>query len=272
MFLTVLSLLWFSLRGLFTPSAVRTQPTRKTYTPPPDPSVGDSALIAEHDPAPTLAIHAEKRRPENFQVQSLVAIVDDRSGSTAGDDAEYSGVLSAFADLLHADVLSAFHILIADVQFGDGQVKTTPFTQANEWRPKNLLSRHGDTPLGRALKEAMALIRRKQAELRQAGVQINRTIMFVLTDGGATDGKDYAEATQDLQKAEQDEKLICFPIALGRFLPDLHRLSRKREAAIVEKGKYGELFKWAADFLARVSASQPNEEVPVGSLTGWVKV
>lgn len=160
---------------------------------------------------------------------------------------------------------------VAEVHFGNGRVETAPFVPASEWTPKES-RREGDTLFGQGIEVSLALFRKEVSDLGRLGVPINRSIAFVLTDGGATDQVVYGPARLDLHKAEQKEGLIVFPIAVGGYVPEIHRLSCKREAAVLKDGCFTELFTWIAEFLVRVSRSQPGETVPLAPLSGWAVV
>ncbi len=209
---------------------------------------------------------------KNYQIQSLMAFVADLSGSTFAYAREFTGARGELCTELKSDAMTAFQIRIAEVQFGGGRVVTTPFTPASDWDPKDLLPRDGDTPLGQAIGDTLKLMRDEASALSSAGVPINRKIVCILTDGAATDSEVFARQRLELQKAERDERLFVFPIALGQYVPEIHTLSCKREAAVMKEGRFRELFSWIADLLARVSRSQPGDEIPLGAIDGWARM
>lgn len=208
----------------------------------------------------------------NYQTQNLVEFAEDFSESTREFEAEFRAAQAECGRMIRSDAMTSFGLRIAGIQFGGGRVEKTGWVPGSEWEPRDLLPRAGDTPLGQAILDALALIRGEAARLRQAGVPINRKILFILTDGGATDHAVFESARAELQKAERDEKLFVFPVALGRHVPEIHRLSCKREAAVLKQGCFRELFAWTADLLARVSSSNIGDEIPLGSIEGWARM
>lgn len=251
---------------------------RRTAAPParPDsPPPGDDVTSDTASPEPEAATRPERVTAApagNYQTQNLVAIGEDLSHSTLEFEAEFRAARSECGQMIRSDAMTAFGLRIAGVQFGGGRVAKTGWVQGSEWDPRDLLPRAGDTPMGQAIRDALALIRGEAARLRQDGVPINRKILFLFTDGGATDHPVFEPARAELHKAENDERLFVFPVALGRYVPEIHRLSCKREAAVLKKGCFRELFAWTADLLARVSRSQPGDEIPLGSIEGWARM
>lgn len=252
-----------------TPKNVRTRPSPVTVSPPVSSAVSTSDSEPEAEVSSEGVGHTGDGHRVNFQPQHLATGGYDVSGSTNLFAAQFDAALQALCELARTDVLTAHQVRIADVHFGNGQVKATPFVSLADWEPAQLLKREGDTPLYAAIDQALTLLFDEERRLRKAGVPIGHRLLFLMTDGAGTD-KDRAEAAKArLNDAELKHRLHVFPIALGHYIPEIHRLSRKREALVLKDENFPALFNWLGELLSRVSRSQPGDDIPLPSVEGW---
>lgn len=187
----------------------------------------------------------------------------DTSGSMSGApiNALNQG-LKAFQQDLQEDGLARRRVEIAIVTFGNGGVQTIQdFVTAGEFAAPNL-SEGGNTPMGAAIQLGLDLVRDRKATYKQNGIVHYRPWVFMITDGGPTDGDAWRSAAQRV-KTEVAAKGLEF-FAVGVAGADMQVLSEITPRALVLDGlKFRELFVWLSQSQRRVSGSKVGEQVPM---------
>lgn len=194
----------------------------------------------------------------------------DVSGSMRGQPiTELNAGLSTFKDELAADSLAMKRVEVGIVTFGPVQI-ALPFQSASSFYPP-ALTVQGDTPMGAAIKEGLALVRQRKDEYRANGISFYRPWVFLITDGGPTD--EWQSAAAAVREGESSKSFAFFAIGVqGANMDILKQISSAREPLRLDGLKFRELFQWLSGSLNRVSASTPGTEVLLLPPQGWASV
>jgi uncharacterized protein YegL len=193
----------------------------------------------------------------------------DVSGSMNGKPIEtLNQGLVQFRDELAADTLASKRVEVAIVTFGPVSVEL-PFTGAATFYPPTLRAQ-GDTPMGAAISQAVALVRDRKSEYRANGIAFYRPWIFLITDGSPTDS--WSSAAEEVRLGEDAKQFAFFPIGVqGADLGTLRRIS-VREPLSLEGLRFRELFSWLSASLKSVSRSTLGSEVRLDPPKGWAAV
>jgi uncharacterized protein YegL len=220
---------------------------------------------------------------DNPEPRCPVVLLLDTSGSMQGTAIrELNEGLKAFKDAIQADRLAALRVEVAIVPFG-GNVKpidvradtsqpfepAQPFVTADNFEPPYLLA-HGDTPMGSAVHQGLALLRDRKEVYKHNGIDYFRPWMFLITDGKPTD--DWQPAAQQLRDEEARKGVIFFGVGVeGADMNSLAQFSAQRAPLRLKGLAFAELFQWLSKSLSVVAHSRPGEQAPLPPV-GWAQV
>ena len=197
----------------------------------------------------------------------------DTSGSMHGQPInELNAGLVTLKDELMADTMAVQRVEIGVVSFGPVRVHSH-FQSPDTWTPPHLEA-SGDTPMGAAEQGLQMLEARKQV-YKQSGITYYRPWVFLITDGGPTDGWRNAASLVHAGDNDQAKTFSFFAVGVkGANMEILSQISR-REPLRLQGLRFRDLFAWLSSSLGGVSRSTPGTQVPLENPTGplgWASV
>src|SRR5262245_55426841 len=193
----------------------------------------------------------------------------DTSGSMAGAPiAELNAGLVAFQDELAADALAVKRVEVAVITFGPVKVASDFHTAPNFFPPH--LQASGDTPMGAAIQQGLALVKQRKEEYRANGISFYRPWVFLVTDGGPTDA--WHSAAAMVREGETSKSFAFFAVGVQGANMDILKQIAIRDPLKLQGLKFRDLFQWLSNSMKSVSRSTPGATVPMASPSGWAEV
>jgi uncharacterized protein YegL len=206
---------------------------------------------------------------DNPEPRCPCVLLLDTSGSMSGPKiSQLNAGLQTFAEELQSDAMAAKRVEVAIVTFGP--VRTVQhFVTADAFQAPHLVA-SGDTPMGAAIQDAVALLAQRKATYRANGIGFYRPWLFLITDGAPTD--DVSAATAAIREQEASKSLVLY--AVGVEGADMNRLAQiaVRQPLKLRGLSFRELFVWLSNSLGSVARSQPGDAVPLTNPAGWAVV
>ena len=203
---------------------------------------------------------------ENPEPRCAVVLALDVSGSMGGRPiAELNAGLQELDKALKADKLATLRVELAMVTFG-GSVNKTDFIAADAFQPPTLTA-NGSTPMGAAVKQALALLRDRKDTYKRNGLDYFRPWMFLITDGAPTDA--WEAAAEKAREEEECKGVSIYAIGVqDADMQTLARFSAARPPLMLKGLAFRDLFQWLSKSLSAVAQSRPGGQVALPSV-GW---
>jgi len=228
---------------------------------------------------------AEAEFADNPEPRCAVVLLLDTSASMQGSPiAELNAGLKDFAATLKNDQLASLRVEVAIVSFGGtvrvvdvrngtsreaGQDAAEAFVSALDFNPP-ALEANGQTPMGEAVHQGLALIRQRKEMYRQHGLDYFRPWIFLISDGNPTD-LGWEQAATEVQAEEGRKGVSFYAVGVeGADLSTLSRFSTQRQPVKLRGLAFNELFQWLSKSLGAVAQSRPGEQAPLPAV-GWAQ-
>jgi uncharacterized protein YegL len=209
---------------------------------------------------------------DNSEERLPLVLVLDCSGSMGGAKiTALQAGLEAMDAELKADPKAAKSVRILVIEFsGDDQVEVGQWQDVMDFVPPRLEA-NGRTPTGAAMSRALEEIESQKEEMRRAGVSYKRPLVYLMSDGDATD--DIEAASQLCLAAMGANKATIFPIGVGddANLEELSKFSAKG-ALKLEGLKFKELFMWLSASVKAVSQAAQGQAIQLAPTNSWATV
>ncbi len=188
--------------------------------------------------SPSLGLETFADNPEGRWPWVLVL---DTSGSMAGAPiSELNVGLVTLKDELVADRLAAERVELAIVTFGPVQV-ACDFQGVRAFQPPTLVA-SGETPMGGAVTEAMALLKQRRGIYRTNGIPSYKPWVVLITGGAPTDR--WQDAAAASKAADGRSELAFFAVGVEGANFETLKYFSNREPLKLQGLRFRDLFQW----------------------------
>lgn len=197
----------------------------------------------------------------NSNQRTPCVLILDTSGSMTGDPiAALNDGIDALCNDLSSDPAARERVRMAVINAGGNQASVLlDWTDGIDLDLGDLECK-GMTPLGGALSLALDMIDAERARLRAAGIAYTRPLIYLITDGLATDWEAW-DAARERCRAEQDARRVQL-WCIGTETADLEALRNTGGAVLRLNGlRFIELFQFLSRSVAAVSQAAPGERL-----------
>jgi uncharacterized protein YegL len=192
------------------------------------------------------------------------------SGGTTRIDLLNEGVRAYQADVV-SDPLATQRVEVSVITFGATVETVVPFVTASEFTAPTLVA-NGETPMGRAILEAIEVTAQRKRAYKQNGLHYYRPWIFLITDGEPTD--DWQQAAAKVREGENSKAFAFFAVGVEGANMDILRQISVRAPLSLKVCSFREMFVWLSQSQRSVSHSNPGQEdqVKLTSPAGWASL
>jgi uncharacterized protein YegL len=201
-----------------------------------------------------------------------VLVLDGSSSMDGPPIRELNAGLRILEEELKKDDIASQRVQLLVIRLGgrDEVEVLSDWTDAMSFSPP-IVEASGSTPLGGAVRLALAKIEEQKARYKANGITYNRPWLFVLTDGEPTDSG-WEQAAAECQDAENKGRVVVFCIGAGAAeLSKLRRFSTRKPVHL-DGLKFKELFVWLSHSAKSGSKAAQGTNAQLAPPTDWMQV
>ena len=192
---------------------------------------------------------------DNPRPRCPVALLLDCSGSMQGPSiAELNQALRQFCDELGADIVATASVELAVITFGGSVRLMRQFSALSGIHPLPELSADGNTPMGEALRLALAEVSERRAFYRCHGLPAYQPWLVLMTDGQPND--EWHQAATAALALVKERRLVMLGVAIGPHadMATLRQIVGNDPGPYRLDGlKFRNFFRWLSDSLRSVT-------------------
>jgi uncharacterized protein YegL len=184
---------------------------------------------------------------------------------------ELNGGLTTFKEAIAADAMALKRVEVAIVSFGPVQVQSE-FQTVDLFSPPTLVA-SGDTPMGAAIEKGLSMLEDRKQTYKANGIAYYRPWIFLITDGGPTDG--WKGAAERVHQGENEKKFSFFSVGVEGANFEILKQIAVREPLKLKGLRFQDLFIWLSNSLGAVSRSGTGDQVALSNPAtpeGWATV
>jgi uncharacterized protein YegL len=209
---------------------------------------------------------------ENPEPRCPCLLLLDTSGSMNGSPIqELNNGLATFKDAIASDSMALKRVELGIVSFGPVQVQCE-FQTVDTFIPPTLAA-SGDTPMGAAIEKGLSMLEDRKQSYKANGISYYRPWIFLITDGGPTDG--WKGAAERVHKGEGEKRFSFFGVGVEGANFEVLKQIAVREPLKLKGLRFQDLFIWLSNSLGAVSRSTTGDQVPLANPAtpeGWASV
>jgi len=212
---------------------------------------------------------------DNPQPRCPVALLLDCSASMDGEPlAELNRALRQFCGELGEDPVAAQSVELGIITFGGTVEALRRFGPLGESLPPPELKASGRTPLGAALRMALAEIRERRAFYKRQGLSAYQPWIVIMTDGQPND--EWHGAADDALAMSKAGRLVIVGVGVGGSadMVTLRRITGDDPGPFRMRGlSFRPFFRWLSDSLRMVTASASPDQrtvIPNPASYDWI--
>lgn len=207
---------------------------------------------------------------ENPEPRCPCVLLLDTSASMSGQPIQELNLgLSTYFDELLADPVAAKRVEVAVVTFGGSVDVMVDFALVSGLiRPH--LEAQGVTPMGKAIKTGLTMLRERKDRYRENGIAYYRPWVFMITDGAPTD--EWKSAAQEVHKGAKQDGFMFFSVGVEGANFDILRQISPTDPLKLKGLRFRDLFQWLSASQKSVSHSTPGTAIQLANPvapSGW---
>jgi len=209
---------------------------------------------------------------ENPEPRCPCLLLLDTSGSMTGAPIEeLNNGLATFKDAIASDPMALKRVEVAVITFGPVEVRTE--FQTVDLFVAPTLAPSGNTPMGAAIEQGLALLDQRKQVYKANGISYYRPWIFLITDGGPTDT--WKPAAEKVHQGEASRAFSFFATGVEGANFEVLKQIAVREPLKLKGLRFQDLFLWLSNSLSAVSRSSTGDQVPLDNPAtpeGWASV
>jgi von willebrand factor type A len=222
------------------------------------------------------AENTEDRIPVVVVLDTSESMEAKRAGESRSPMEALDGALDKLVAAIKQDPLARKRADVSFLTYGSEVHEPTPFaTVDSDGFVLPMLEVSGRTSTNQAVLKALEMVEDRKGEYKAAGVKYYRPLVFVLTDGLATDTEYREEALNTVADAVASKKVTFFAIGIdGADMSELNEFANSSptgDALQLAGTRFEEFFLWLSASLSSVSQSKPGDAMPaeIPAPTTW---